>query len=402
MGSGSRALLALIFLVSLSPAHAGELTRVAGRCEGSDHATFYPSNRRVAVTKDGRWLSVYDVHGVGQQLVWRNSTSTTWRTRTRGAVSHGFLPDGRLGDRPASIAVAPDARRHQHAWVVWSGFEFAKNPLPVKMLRLSGLDARGGPRVGRAVKVRRVGKGNAGVDVAFERRAKHRFRGVVSWLRRSRRHRYQLVIRWFTRLGRDRPHFHHGRVLFTGRTPPSPGTLVPSNRGMRLVTRTPSGKLRMFTHRSRAPLKRWSRSRAGVRVSAHARPSAARFGRGVLAAVESNPTRHVVKVVRFSSNGRRARVMLRLVGYRDPSIAVRGERAWLMLVRRDGSVVSRKYRPGLGWSRRDRVEIGSQAPGRYRWPNALRSPRRRLRFIVSGPGCGSSNATSVHAYQRRL
>jgi hypothetical protein len=402
MSNGWRALLAPILLFSLSPAHAGELTRVAGRCEGSDHATFYPSNRRVAVTKDGRWLSVYDVHGVGQQLEWRNSTSTRWRTRTRGTASHGFLSDGRLGDRPASIAVARDARHRQHAWVVWSGFEFAKNPLPVKMLRLSGLDARGGPRIGRTVKVRRVGRGNAGVDVAFERRAKHRFRGVVSWIRRSRRHEYQLVIRWFTRLGSDKPRFHHGRVLFTGHRPPSPGTLVPSRRGMRLVTRTPSGKLRMFTHRRRAPLKKWSRSRAGVRVSAHARPSAARFGRGVLAAVESGSRRHVVKVVRFSSNGRRARVMLRLLGYRDPSIAVRGERAWLVMVRRDGSVVSRKYRGGFGWSRRDRLEIGSRARGRYRWPNALRLPRRRLRFIVRGPGCGSSNATSVLAYQRRL
>jgi hypothetical protein len=394
----------IAFVVSLPSAQAGQLTRVAGRCRGSDNATFYPSNRRVAVTRGGRWLSVYDVHGVGQQLVWRNPASNTWRTRTRGNVSNGFFPDGRLGDRPASIALALDQRGRQHAWVVWSGYEYIKNPLPVKMRRLSVLDGPGGPRVSRPVKVARMGKGNARVDVAFERGRKGRFRGVISWLRKVRRHRYQLVVRWFTDLGRNTPRFHHGRVLFTARKGSLTGTLVPSRRGMRLVARTPSGKLRVFTHRRRAPLRKWSRPRTGIPVSANARPSAGVLGGGrVVAAVESNTKRHVVKVVRFSSSGRRARVMRRLLGYEEPTLAVRGERAWLVMIRRrDGNVVSRRFKLSSGWSRRDRVEIGSGGGGGFEWPNALRAPGRRLRFIVGGPGCPSSNAKSVLAYQRTI
>jgi hypothetical protein len=394
-------LSATVLLLSWSPAEAGQLTRVAGKCKGSNNATFYPSNRRVAVTRSGRWLSVYDVHGVGQQLVWRNARGNRWRTRTRGDVSNGFFPDGRLGDRPASIALAPDGRGRQHAWVVWSGYEFAKNPLPVKMRRLSDLDSPGGPRVGRAVKVARMGKGNARVDVAFERGRKSRYRGVISWLRKARRDRYQLVVRWFTQLGRNTPRFHHGRVLFTGRHASLTGTLVSSRRGMRLVARTPSGKLRMFTHRRRAPLKRWTGRKTGIPVSAYARPSAVGVSRRVIAAVESNPRRHVVKVVRFSSSRRRARVMLRLRGYEQPTLAGRNRRAWLVMIRRrDGNVVSRTFKLGSGWSRRDRVEIGSV--GGYEWPNALRESSRRLRFIVGGPGCPTSNAKSVLAYQRRI
>jgi hypothetical protein len=394
----------IAFVVSLPSAQAGQLTRVAGKCKGSNNATFYPSNRRVAVTRGGRWLSVYDVHGVGQQLVWRNPASNTWHTRTRGNVSNGFFPDGRLGDRPASIALAPDQRGRQHAWVVWSGYEYTKNPLPVKMRRLSGLDRPGGPRVSRPVKVARMGKGNARVDVAFERGRKGRFRGVISWLRKVRRHRYRLIARWFTQLGRNAPRFHHGRVLFTARRGSPTGTLVPSRRGMRLVVRTPSGKLQMFTHRSRAPLRKWTRAKSGIPVSAYARPSAVRLAQGrVVAAVESNPGRHVVKVVRFYSSRRRARVTLRLRGYEQPTLAGRNRRAWLVMIRRrDDNVVSRTFKLGSGWSRRDRVEIRSSGGGSYEWPNALRAPSRRLRFIVGGPGCPTSNAKSVLAYHRRI
>jgi hypothetical protein len=404
MRKGLCILAAAILLPSWSPTRAGELTNVAGRCKGSSNATFYPSNHRVAVTKRGRWLVLYDVHGVGQQLVWRNSANSRWRTRTRGDTSHGFIPDGRLGDRPASIALAPDKRGRQHAWIVWSGYEFAQNPLPVKMRRLSGLDAPGGPRVGRSVKIAKMGKGNARVDVAFERAGGGRFRGVISWVRRIRRHRYQLVVRWFTQLGTNTPPTHHGRVLVAGRRPSLTGTLVPSRRGMRLVARTASGKLKVFTHPRRAPLWKWRRSEAGIPVSAGARPSGVMLGRGrVGAAAESSSRRDVVTVVRFSPTGKKARVMLRLRGHGEPTLAARGDRAWLVMTRRrDGAVVSRSFRLGSGWTQRDRLEIGSRNGTGHRWPNVLRAPRGRLGLILGGPGCPTSNARSVLAYQRKI
>jgi hypothetical protein len=73
-----------------------------------------------------------------------------------------------------------------------------------------------------------------------------------------------------------------------------------------------------------------------------------------------------------------------------------------MIRQRDGNVVSRRFKLGSGWSRRDRIEIGSGAGGDYEWPNALRASGRRLRFIVGGPGCPSNNAKSVLAYQRTI
>src|ERR687891_162331 len=91
----SACLAAALLLVASAPARAAQLTEVAGTCEGSSNPTFYPNNHRLAVVAP-RTLAVYDPHGTGQQLVYRDSGP--WRTDTRGDVRDGYFPDPQKAD----------------------------------------------------------------------------------------------------------------------------------------------------------------------------------------------------------------------------------------------------------------------------------------------------------------
>src|ERR687896_2270031 len=109
----SLCLMVALLLMGAAPARAAQLTEVAGVCEGSSNPTFYPNSHRMVVVSP-RVLAVYDVHGTGQQLVYRDSGP--WRTETRGAVTDGYFPGPQKADRTGSIALARDARGNQHAW----------------------------------------------------------------------------------------------------------------------------------------------------------------------------------------------------------------------------------------------------------------------------------------------
>ncbi|MFN2488236.1 MAG: hypothetical protein ABR529_00530 [Actinomycetota bacterium] len=378
------------------------VTRAAGPCEGSSNPTFLSNNRRMVMTAGGRLLAVYDPHGSGQQLVWKDPAGG-WRTKTRGNVSNGFFPGDRNGDRPATIALARDGRGRQHAWVVWAGPDFSAHLLGVQMRRLSGLGSSGGPRVGPMVEIEPAGtRGNARTDLAFEK-ARGKRRGVVSWLRRDHDGSHELVVEWFTQLGTDRPKFHHRRSLITTNSARPTGALVATRRGVRLIATTPSGKLKMFKHRNKAPLKRWSATKARIKVPRKAIPSAVNLGRrGIFVALESSRNKNAVKVVRFPK-GKRARVVLKARRHAQPTLTKVGNGASLIMIRgSDRRVVSRRFVPKRGWSRRDRVEIGPSAGGGYAWPNAIASSRRRVRFLVQGERCPTNpNSNAVLAYSRR-
>jgi hypothetical protein len=400
------ALVALVSTLLIAPAAPSlavpvSVTEVAGACEGSSNPTFYPNNHRMTITARGRVLAVYDPHGFGQQLVWRDSGGE-WETRTRGSVDDGFFPTDVRGDRPASIATARDATGAQHAWVVSSGHEFSDHPLAVKMRRLSGLNDPDGPRVGAEHTVQATGGGNSGADLAFERTKRGGSRGVVAWLHRTNGGRFEYTVGWFTRLATDAPRVRHRRILLSADTPAAIGTLVPLPSGMRLALVTSAGYIRVYTHRRGDPLGRWRRGRARVSADDDAIPSAVRVGRDrVAVAVDDGPS---VKVAFFAQSGRRARSSLRVRGHQQPSIASRRRKAWVVMVRgRDGALVSRKYVTRAGWSNRDREEAEPEGGEPYVWPNVFRRPRARLRTLVQGPTCPTNpNGHQVLAHQRRL
>ena len=139
-----------------------------------------------------------------------------------------------------------------------------------------------------------------------------------------------------------------------------------------------------------------------MRVSRRSIPSAVRVRSAIAVAVESNLRANIVKVVRWPRRGR-TRVK-RFRGYEQPTLSRVGRGASLVMIRRrDGAVVSRRWVPRRGWSTRDKREISARFGGGYRWPNAPRSSPRRLRFIVQGPRCPNNvNSNAVLAYTRRL
>ena len=400
----SRALLAAACLVAAPWPARAEVTQVARPCEGSSNPTFHPNNHRVAVTDRGRVIVVYDPHGSGVQIAWRDP-GARWSTKTRGATGDGsFELKDEIGDRTASIAVARDRRGHEHAWIVWSGHDFSSGHLlSVQMVRLNELDDPAGPRVGGITTVESAGKGNARVDLAFERARRGKRRGVIGWLRRIDDDTYGYVVAWFTDLRTNAPGFRPRKTLFSTSSDAPTGTFVSTRNGMRLVMRTPAGNLRVFRHRLRAPLRRWTRGRARVAVRGAARPSAIDVSsRRIMVATES-PAGDV-RVIRFARSGNRARRSLHLRGHSQPTIAARRGRAWVVMVRRqDGLVVSRRFVAGSGWTRRDHVEVGASQGGAYALPNALRDARGGLSVLLQGRGCSNNpNGNEVLFYRRRL
>jgi hypothetical protein len=387
-----------------APSASAEVTQVAGACEGSSNPTVYASNRRVAVTRGGRVLAIFDPHGSGQQLKWRDPGGP-WRTDTRGAVSNGSFPEDAPGDRTGTIAV-----RSGVAWMVWSGTNAVEYPVSVRMARLTELDARGGPRVDEVATIAGVGRGKARPDVAFERGPRGRLRGVVTWLARSRGS-FHVVAGWFNPAGGE-PRVHHRSTVFRAPNGSATQALVPTPAGMRLVATTGRGTLRMFRHRAGAPLLRWTPGRAVVAASRGARPSGAwvASGRGstgprdtpgrVIVAVGDSAG--PVRLVSFSATGRRARVVKRLAARSMPVITGGGRRAWVVMVRSgDGALLSRAFVSGSGWVKRDRVEAA--AVDGLSAPNAARGSGGRLRVLVQGDRCASNaKANEVLFAERRL
>ena len=189
--TGVVSLAALLMAVPAGASHEQAVVEVADDCDGgSSNATGYASNKRLAVTKSGRQLAIYDPHGSGMHLRWRDP-GEGWKSTSRGAVLNGniVMSDG-PNDRPASIALTT-ASGVQRAWIVWTGYEFAR-PSAVMMRRLTGLSDPRGPHIGPEVILEPQGLGNVRADIAFERRASGP-RGVVSWLRKTGEDSYEVV-----------------------------------------------------------------------------------------------------------------------------------------------------------------------------------------------------------------
>ncbi|CAN5577780.1 hypothetical protein BH20ACT21_BH20ACT21_21190 [soil metagenome] len=382
-----------------------DLSEVAPRCNGgSSNPTFYAGNRRMAVTAGGRVLAVYDPHGSGQQLKWRNAGSTSWSATTRGSVTDGqLLAAGDISnDRTGSIVVGRDSLGAEHAWVVYAGYEYTKVSA-VKMRRLSDLDNPLGPSVGPEVNLEPAGRGNVRVDMAFEDTTSGP-RAVLNWTRRTGDTQYQLVVAGLSSLDSDTPGLVQTTALYTGSSANTSGTLVPSAQGMRVVART--SKLRLFAHSPSAPLTSWTTGSASVSLARKAKPTAVALSSGdILAVAESDTSAHVVKAIRFSSSGSTATTELTTTsGYANPAVVhTTADNALLVMVNRTTNSVVSRARTGGSWGA-DVTEVGPAAGGDYAWPNVLREPvGGYLRILIDGARCpASTQQNQVLAYSRLL
>jgi hypothetical protein len=380
------ALAALVLASVAAPKAAiarGVSSTVAEPCEGSSDPTLYPNNHRLLVTSSGRWLALFDPAGSGLQLAWRDGAGA-WSTKS---VFEG-VTDEQTSDRPASIAL--DGRGH--AWVVWSGYNF-KAPLPLRLRRLTNLDAADGPALGPVVTVHPTGRGNAFADLAFRRG-----RGFIVWLQRKGKDSYALKAIEFKGLGSARPSFRHERTLYKGSSPYSAGTLVSTRAGMRIVAQ--AGRVKVFFRR---PGARWKAGRDGAGAYEKARPSAVAFRRDILAAFPASE--NVVKVVRFTNKGTRARKSLVTHGgFAHASLASSDSKAWVVMVARaQRSVVSRRFN-GFRWGRVvTELRANATNGGDYQYPNTVREAKRKLRFIVDAKQCPKiAIKNAVLAYQRSV
>ncbi|MDQ3952508.1 MAG: DNRLRE domain-containing protein [Actinomycetota bacterium] len=391
----------LIVETAAIPGHVADgLMEITSSYTGSSDPTYYPSNHRLAITQNGRLLTLHGRHSSGVQLAWRDAGGG-WQTSTTGSVPDGLvLGNTGTGDWPASIAVARDSGGAQHAWGVWSGA--GENEIrPVQLRRLSGLDAAGGPSVGPPVDVSPTGTVQDRPDLAFETTPSGAQRGAVVWLKKTSTTSWDLLVSWFTNLDTDTPSFTSPTVLATASNSNVTATLVPTADGLKAVVRTGTGGLRVFSHAASDPLGTWTAGPTGMGASYKARPSAVALANGgVAVAADTDTTNNVVKVQRFSAAGAPLAAELTLTGYAQPSLAGDGTNLWLVLIRKsDGAVVSRQYGPSTGWSGTDRVEISGVTGLAY--PNTLRDVDGRLRFVVRGPA-GTSSRSAALSFQRAL
>jgi hypothetical protein len=380
--------LSLLWVVAIpQPAGAaGIATTVAEPCAGSSNPTFHPNNHRMVVTPTGRRLALFDPHGSGVSLAWRDGDGA-WNSKSIFGVS-----DEVSSDRPASIALDGTG----NAWVVWSGYNFS-SPVPLRLRRLTDLDAPGGPTVGPVVTVQPAGQGNAFADLAFQGG-----RGFIVWLQRTASTSYSLKTIQFSQLTTDTPTFENPATLYSSSASTTSGTLVPTAAGMRVVAR--AGSLKVYSHSTGA---QWAVGSASTKAPAKAKPSAVAFGNDILATFQAAPFGDdIVKVVRFSNTG--SSVSNSLVtprGYVHPSIAANASGAWVVMVAKGTSrtVVSRRF-DGSGWGS-DLTEISPSVTngGDYAYPNALRDVDGVLRFLVDGKRCPTSSArNAVLAYERTV
>ncbi|MGH2776143.1 MAG: hypothetical protein ACRDJT_12035 [Actinomycetota bacterium] len=351
---------------------------------GSSNATFDSNNHRVVVTPGGRTLAVYDPHGSGVDLAWKDP-GEGWEEKS--VFDNG--PDEVSNDRPASIALDGAG----HAWVVWAGYNFSKIA-PVKMRRLTNLDAADGPAVGPALTVQSAGTGNAAVDIAF-----HDGRGHIVWLQRTGSTQYSLTTVSFTDLHNPTPALLDRTILHESSVKQTTATLVPTPAGMRAVGRVAS--LRLFRYDSSG----WIRGSAKTSAPAKSRPSAVAFGGDVLAAWQSSSSPGAVKVARFSSTGNSVSTSLSTGdGYRQPSIAADGTNAWVTMVLTSGtSVVSRTF-DGSSWGLDATLMTAAAGDGAFTWPNSLREVDGTLRFVV-GQRCTQAKMlqrTGVLSFEQNL
>jgi hypothetical protein len=380
--------LALLSAMTVSQAAtaAGVVTTVAEPCVGSSNPTFYSNNHRMVVTPTGRRLAVFDPDGSGVHLAWRDGDGP-WTTKSIYGVS-----DEAPSDRPASIALDGTG----NAWVVWSGYNFS-SPLPLRLRRLTNLDAPGGPSVGPVVTVQPAGQGNAFADLAFQGG-----RGFIVWLQRTGSTSYSLKTTQFSQLGTDTPAFENTATLYSGSASTTSGTLVPTPAGMRVVAR--AGSLKVYSNTSAA---QWSAGSASTKAPAKAKPSAIAFGNDILATFQAAPFNDdIVKVVRFSSTGNSVSSSLVTPrGYVHPSIAGNASGAWVVMIAKGTTrtVVSRRF-DGSSWGS-DVTELSASVTngGDYAYPNALREVDGTLRFLVDGKRCPTSNArNAVLAFERTV
>lgn len=388
MRLGRVALLGALALVTgAAPASSGPIagatTTIAKSIEGSSDPTWFASNRRVTVAKAGRVLVVHGLHEEGVQLKWRDP-GEPWRKKTTGKVTDGLLlRDSGTGDWTASIATAT-VRGKEHAWVVWSGSS-ATGSHRLQMRRLTRLGAAAGPRVGPLVTFARPNStsGPSKVDLAFEKKPRGGYRGVLTWQEEMGPSDFQIVTAWFTQLGLARPTLRARHALFSGSSYSRVSTLAPTPNGMAVVAKGPEGKLTLWRHAATDSLTAWTQSPAGVSLGEGAYPSAVALDNGdVLAAVESSPSGDIVTVQRWSGTGDPTVDLGPLDGYEKPTITTDGTSTWIVMIREsDRRVVSRKL-TGTTWGDDD-VEIGAGG-GNPEWPNAPRATAGKLRFIVKG------------------
>jgi hypothetical protein len=354
---------------------------------GSSHATFDSNNHRMVVTQGGRALVLYDPHGSGVDLAWKDPGSG-WREMS--VFDNGS--DEVSNDRPASIALDGAG----HAWVVWSGFNFNKIA-PVKMRRLTDLDAADGPALGPTLTVQGAGSGNTGVDIAF-----HEGRGHIVWLRRTGSTAYSLTTVSFTDLDSPTPDLIDRTVLDSSSQKQTSATLVSTPSGMRVVART--DKLRMFRNETTGG---WTLGSAVISAPAKARPSAVAFGGDVLTAFQSSFGSGGVKVARFSNNGNSVSTSLSTGdGYAQPTIATDGSEAWVVMIRlaSDTSVVSRSFDGSFWGTNATLMTKASADDGVFTWPNSLRGADGTLRFVV-GQRCTQATRlqrSAVLSFERNL
>lgn len=374
-------------------AASAKTTKVASPCKGSSNPTFFSTNHRLARTSKGRLLAIYDPHGNGQRVAWRNRRGR-WKSRTRGKVRNGFFRSAKSADRPGSIVVGRDARGQEHAWVVWAADDFASR-LPLLMRRLTALNAPRGPRVGPLVKLAPTGSGHARPDIALENG-----RVAVVWVDRTANGSFALTVGWLSSLGSPRPDLVSRTVLLTSRGSSPAATLITTPDGLRVVATNGRGSMRLFSHDENDPLTSWRRVGRRVRVPRRAKPSGTVFARKRVVAATSGRGGGL-RIVLFRSRGR-PKVLLRLRGYAQPSLTRVGSKVVIVMVReRDGRVVSRTYRGRRGWTKRDRVEVRRTTNRHLAWPSTMRrSPG--LSFIVQGARCRTrSTSNGVLAVSRR-
>ena len=387
----------LIVTAGPGPVRDG-LSQVASPTVGSSDPTYYENGHRLAITAGGRLLTVHGRHATGVQLAWRDPDGA-WSNSTTGVTSSGLLLSGtKTGDWPASIALARDSAGAEHAWVVWAGSS-ASSSKPLQMVRLSNLDSPSGPSVGPTLTIEPATALNLRPDIQFEPRPGTTDRGFITWTKKLADDTYEIATVSFTDLDSDTPIFDERASIEVGPTAKRSATLVPTPTGSLLLVKSNSGYLRLFGRDASAPATSWALLGRGAKVAGLA-ATATRLDSGeVLAAAESVEDSTVI-VQRFAASGAPAPVELTLSGYKDPTIATDGTRAWLLMVRlSDGLVVSRTFDAGAGWTSTDRVEIGPEGGGGHAYPNAVRRTDGRLRFVVDGPGASSSQS-SVLAFQR--
>lgn len=333
---------------------------------GSSRATFDSNNHRMVVTPGGRSLVLYDPHGSGVDLAWKDQGAGWQETSVWDNGS-----DEVSTDRPASIALDGAG----HAWVVWSGYTFNQIS-PVKMRRLSDLDAVDGPTLGPTLTVESAGSGNAAVDLAF-----HEGRGHIVWLNRTGGTEYSLTTVSFTDLDNPTPALLDRTVLSTTSNKQASATFVSTPAGLRAVART--DKLRLFRHETTSG---WTVGSATTSAPAKTRPSAVAFGDNVLAAFQSSFGSGGVKVASFSSTGNSVTTSLNTGdGYAQPAVAMDGAEALVVMIKLASgtSVVSRTF-DGNSWEG-DATVMTPAAPdsGVLKFPNSMRQADGTLRFVVS-------------------